>query len=185
MPRRSGAIVSNTVLPIVLDVEASGFGRGSYPIEVGIALPNGDLHAWLIKPLPEWIHWQESAEQIHGISRAKLERDGLSPKIVAKTLNNLLQGKIVYSDGWGVDRPWLALLFHDVGLNQLFKLETVYSLLTQAQMECWTSTRKRVIETHDLVPHRAGSDALIVQTTYRFLTQPPDQDAPLSHHQVA
>lgn len=164
----------NTPLPIVLDVEASGFGRGSYPIEVGIALPNGDLHAWLIKPMPEWTHWQESAEQIHGISRSKLERDGMAPKIVAKTLNNLLQGKTVYTDGWGVDRPWLALLFHEVGLHQLFKLESVYSLLTQEQMECWTPTRARVIARNNLVPHRAGSDALIVQTTYRTLAFPDD-----------
>lgn len=166
----------NSALPIVLDVEASGFGRGSYPIEVGIALPNGDLHAWLIKPMPEWTHWNDGAEKIHGISRAKLEREGLSPKIVAKTLNNLLQGKTVYTDGWGVDRPWLALLFNDVGLHQLFKLESVYALLNQQQMESWTATRERVLATKKLVPHRAGSDALIVQTTYRFLAFPDDPD---------
>lgn len=163
----------NTALPIVLDVEASGFGRGSYPIEVGIALPNGDLHAWLIRPLPEWTHWNESAEKIHGISRAKLEREGLAPLVVAKTLNHLLQGKTVYTDGWGVDRPWLALLFNDVGLHQRFKLESIYALLNQQQMESWTHTRERVLAAKELVPHRAGSDALIVQTTYRDLVTPP------------
>lgn len=156
-------------LPIIIDVEASGFGRGSYPIEVGVALPNGDLHAWLIKPLPEWTHWNDEAEQIHGISRERLDRDGQAPRVVAKTLNNLLQGKTVYTDGWGVDRPWLALLFHEVGLHQLFKLESVYSILTQVQMESWTATRERVLATQKWVPHRAGSDALIVQTTYKYL----------------
>ncbi len=170
--------MSDQSLPIILDVEASGFGRGSYPIEVGIALPNGDLHAWLIKPLPEWTHWQENAEQIHGISRERLQRDGLAPRVVAKTLNNLLQGKTIYTDGWGVDRPWLALLFHEVGLHQLFKLESIYSLLDQDQMEKWTATRERVIASHQLVPHRAGSDALIVQTTYRYLAFPQASDAP-------
>ena len=28
--------------PAVLDIEASGFGRGSYPIEVGFVLANGE-----------------------------------------------------------------------------------------------------------------------------------------------
>ena len=30
--------------PIVIDVEASGFGKGSYPIEVGVVLPDGSRH---------------------------------------------------------------------------------------------------------------------------------------------
>ena len=34
-------LANGATLPAVLDVEASGFGAGSYPIEVGIAMPDG------------------------------------------------------------------------------------------------------------------------------------------------
>ena len=36
--------------PIMLDVEASGFGRGSYPIEIGLAFPDGTSAE---RPLPK------------------------------------------------------------------------------------------------------------------------------------
>ena len=32
---------SAQALPIVMDVEASGFGRDSYPIEIGCVMPDG------------------------------------------------------------------------------------------------------------------------------------------------
>ncbi|CBL44946.1 Conserved hypothetical protein [gamma proteobacterium HdN1] len=165
-------------LPIVLDVEASGFGRGSYPIEVGIALPNGDLHAWLIKPLLEWVHWQEEAEQVHGISRERLQREGMGVRKVAMALNHMLAGKTVYTDGWGVDRPWLALLFEQAELVQKFRLESIFVLLNQAQLESWAATRAQVLAEGERQAHRAGTDAQIVQTIYRQLAYPsPTSDA--------
>jgi hypothetical protein len=36
----------------VIDVEASGFGRGSYPIEVGFVLPDGEAVCTLVRPRP-------------------------------------------------------------------------------------------------------------------------------------
>ena len=53
-------------LPTILDIEASGFGPGSYPIEVGLVLPDGDAWCSLIRPEPGWLHWDPSAEQVHG-----------------------------------------------------------------------------------------------------------------------
>ena len=43
---------------ITIDVEASGFGVGSYPIEVGVAFPDGGTQCYLIKPEHDWIHWK-------------------------------------------------------------------------------------------------------------------------------
>ena len=65
-------------LPTVLDIEASGFGRGSYPIEVGIARADGSCCAFLIQPLDEWVHWDPKAELLHGISRERLMKEGQS-----------------------------------------------------------------------------------------------------------
>ena len=35
--------------PAVLDIEASGFGVGSYPIEVGFVLPDGQSYCSLLR----------------------------------------------------------------------------------------------------------------------------------------
>ena len=56
-------------IPPIIDVEASGFGRGSYPIEVGFALEDREVQSYLIKPALGWDHWDPKAELIHGISR--------------------------------------------------------------------------------------------------------------------
>ena len=42
--------------PFIIDVEASGFGSSSYPIEIGVALEYGSRHSALIKPADDWIH---------------------------------------------------------------------------------------------------------------------------------
>lgn len=161
--------------PIILDIEASGFGAGSYPIEVGVAMPDGALHAWLIRPLKEWTHWQDSAEEVHGISRERLQNEGQSLQDVANELNELLAGRIVYSDGWGVDRTWLAKLFYEAGVIQGFKLDSIYSLLSEEQLEKWHHTREEVLQETGMVPHRAGTDALIIQKTYLFAVLPKSQ----------
>lgn len=161
--------------PIILDIEASGFGSGSYPIEVGVAMPDGSLHAWLIRPLKEWTHWQPSAEEVHGISRERLQQEGQSLQEVANELNELLAGKTVFSDGWGVDRSWLARLFYEAGVIQAFKLDSIYSLLGEEQLERWQKTRENVLKETGMVPHRAGTDALIIQKTYLFAVLPKSE----------
>ena len=65
--------------PNIIDVEASGFGTASYPIEIGLALENGERYCSLIKPLAEWDHWDETAQELHGIKRAHLNKHGKAP----------------------------------------------------------------------------------------------------------
>tara|TARA_Y100000588_G_scaffold311763_1_gene338039 strand:+ start:11903 stop:12436 length:534 start_codon:yes stop_codon:yes gene_type:complete len=171
--------------PIILDIEASGFGSGSYPIEVGVAMPDGALHVWLVKPLDDWVHWQPSAEQVHGIPREELLREGITPRQVADELNELLAGKTVYSDGWGVDRTWLALLFHEAHVLQGFKLDSIYGLLSESEWEHWSEQRDEVLRLTGMVPHRAGTDALVIQKTFIHVKEPaaqlPDDDQVITH----
>ena len=62
--------------PAILDIEASGFGDDGYPIEVGVVLPNGRKYCSLVTPEPEWIHWDEGAAKLHGITRTMLATHG-------------------------------------------------------------------------------------------------------------
>jgi hypothetical protein len=41
-------------LPTIIDIEASGLGKGSYPIEVGFISGKGETGCTLIKPLAHW-----------------------------------------------------------------------------------------------------------------------------------
>jgi hypothetical protein len=43
-------------VPSILDVEASGFGAGSYPIEIGYISGDGSSYCTLIRPAPTWTH---------------------------------------------------------------------------------------------------------------------------------
>jgi hypothetical protein len=154
-------------LPTLLDIEASGFGRGSYPIEVGIARPDGSGCAFLIQPLEEWTHWDPKAELLHGISRARLEREGYPVRHVAQWLNDELHDiGIVYSDSWGYDNTWLSLLFHHAGMLPRFRLEALRRLLDERQMAIWSDVKEAMLEEGDIRRHRAGDDARLLQLTY-------------------
>lgn len=152
--------------PIIIDVEASGFGAGSYPIEIGFILPDGTTSCFLIKPLDDWTHWDTSAEQIHGIQRESLGKLGRTVTEVAQLLNDQLAGCIVYSDGWSNDLSWLALLFECSGIPQRFRLESLRAILDEQQIERWHETKEQVQLELNLNRHRASADARILQLTF-------------------
>ena len=113
-------------LPHVIDVEASGFGPGSYPIEVGLAMGNGARCCELIRPEPGWNHWDLRAEALHGLSRTLLKARGRAVSEVADTLNQMLGRHTVYSDAWGADIAWLGRLFDAADSVMSFRLESIY-----------------------------------------------------------
>lgn len=157
--------------PVLLDIEASGLGRGSYPIEVGYVLPDGSSSCLLIRPQDDWQCWDVNAEQLHGISRAQLLLRGVDVVNVAETLNRQLGGMTVYSDAWGNDQSWLALLFDRAERVQGFKLEALHALLSETQLSLWNATKQAVARDMALGRHRASNDARILQQTYlRTLT---------------
>ena len=153
-------------IPVILDVEASGLGRGSYPIEVGFVLADQSCHCMLIKPHAEWTDWDQRAERLHGIQRAQLQQFGVEIKSAAQRLNAALRGMTVYSDAWGNDQTWLALLFEYADTVPAFKLQTLRALLGDAQLEVWMQTKQRVQQELALGRHRASNDARILQQTY-------------------
>ncbi|WP_163560635.1 hypothetical protein [Halomonas sp. NO4] len=154
-------------LPTLLDIEASGFGRGSYPIEIGLARADGSSCAFLVQPLAEWTHWDPKAELLHGISRARLAREGLPIIQVARWLNDELgEIGVAYSDSWGYDNTWLSLLFHHAGLLPAFRLEALRLLLDERQLALWHDTREALVAELGIHRHRAGDDARLLQLTY-------------------
>jgi hypothetical protein len=151
--------------PAVLDVEASGFGRSSYPIEVGFVLPNGHSFCALIRPEPEWTHWDPQAESIHHISRSLLLERGRPVVEVACLLNTQLTGQTVYSDGWANDYSWLGILFDVAGISPRFKLENLRALLREDEADHWHEVKAEVAGERGTQRHRASADARLLQLT--------------------
>jgi putative intracellular protease/amidase len=153
--------------PLIIDVEASGFGGESYPIEVGVALPDDSKYCSLILPASEWSHWDADAEKIHRIARDILETYGKPVCDVATELNRLFAGKTLYTDGWVVDKPWLITLFHEARMDMNFGVSPLEMILSERQMECWHDTKDLVLSGVKKPRHRASFDAWIIQETFR------------------
>ena len=159
------APLAPVAIPTVLDVEASGFGRDSYPIEVGFVLPNGRTYCALIRPEAQWTHWDEAAAEIHHIPRALIQARGLPAQVVAQQLNSNLAGQIVYSDGWVNDYSWIGRLFEAAEIAPQFKLESLRQLLTDQQADRWHTVKASISAERGAQRHRASSDARLLQLT--------------------
>jgi hypothetical protein len=160
--------MANTMhkVPIIVDIEASGFGAESYPIEVGVITDTGKKYCRLIKPQEDWLHWSQEAEDLHGISKQLLETKGYSPAQVCDELNQLLNGKTIYSDGWVVDHSWMIKLFYAARVEMGFRLSPLETILSESQMEAWHQTKSILISQSDSARHRASTDAELIQHVY-------------------
>lgn len=157
------AVAASLTLPWVIDVEASGFGAGSYPIEVGFVSPAGLAVCTLILPEPDWTHWEPSAERVHGVSRDTLRAHGKPVSSVAALLNQHLAGLPVYCDAWAHDYAWLARLFDAADAVPRFRLRDLRELLSEAQLARFDAARQRVEVGSGLCRHRASADARMLQ----------------------
>lgn len=152
--------------PSIIDVEASGFGAQSYPIEIGVVRYDGAKWCKLIRPYDHWVHWDDSAEALHGISREMLNSYGVPPATICLELNSFLGNTMVYSDGWVVDHPWLITLFSAAGVDMTFSCRALEYILHEKQMAHWHAVKSRLLDSSDAKRHRASTDAMIVQQVY-------------------
>ncbi len=151
--------------PPVLDIEASGFGRDSFPIEVGYVLGNSESFCCLIRPAPGWTHWDTTAEGLHGITQETLRQHGRAPRDVAQLLNYRLNGLTLYCDGWANDYVWLSVLFEAAELTPTFRLDNLRALLSEQEAARWAPTKNAVASETKLQRHRASADAKVLQRT--------------------
>src|SRR5260221_57598 len=69
----------------IVDIESSGLGPESWPVSIAWHILESCAEGHLlIKPAATWHGWQEEAEEIHGISRARLKREGMAPADAAR-----------------------------------------------------------------------------------------------------
>lgn len=152
--------------PNIIDIEASGFGVGSYPIEIGYADPRGLTWCALVKPAQGWQHWDESAEKLHQISQLNLAQTGQDVAVIAQHLNDVFLNQTLYCDGWINDFTWLNCLFDAADMSPHFKLEDIRLILSPYQKEIWHVTKLQVFDGLQTQRHRASIDAKVLQLTW-------------------
>ena len=155
----SGDLRRDQSLPVIIDIEASGFGKGSYPIEIGYYRPDGQSFCSLIRPEAGWTHWDSSAEKVHGIARELLEAKGKPVVEVCLELNRNLRGQRVYCDAWAYDYVWLSVMYEAADLVPSFELKDMRDLLKACEQALWHATRIAVEARLKLRRHRASGDA--------------------------
>lgn len=158
---------------IFFDVEASGLGDLSYPIEVGWVSDSGACDSFLIKPCEAWrteMAWDVFAEQkIHHISQKELAEDGVDIITAATRLNESLKGKLVLSDMLLLDAEWLKKLFYEADIVPLFRLAGLDQIQRSWGHEK-TMLFKDARKNQNMVPeHRALADAERYVRAYKAL----------------
>jgi hypothetical protein len=148
---------------MTIDFEASCLpkhGR-SFPIEVGVCDLAGTTRSWLIRPHSHWRDWTwtEEAQALHGLTRARLETDGLAADDVLAELSATVKGRQVVADS-DLDIEWLKTLAGAARRLTPFKVDHVAVLL-----DAWNVTAERAADAmraadrQTTVRHRAGPDA--------------------------
>lgn len=165
--------------PALIDFEASclpEYGQ-SFPIEVAIARIDGQSCAWLIRPAPAWQYWDWSpdAENLHGISREMLDREGLPPAEVLAGMLDFVRDCDVYADA-DLDQYWLEVLCHAAGLPLPFPVRYLGELLqkrgyTRPQVVASLDEAKRRLPKEHLAREDAKRLALSVKLLF---DQPPE-----------
>ncbi len=110
---------------IFIDFEASSLMRGSFPIEVGLAVDSGPVHIWLIRPAPGWEEWSPASQAIHGISLAQLHADGADVGTVAASVQDLCSAPdcVLASDNPAHEQLWLDRLMDAAGLHRVLHVQ--------------------------------------------------------------
>lgn len=152
----------------IIDIEASGLDWDSYPIEIAVMVEK-KLHTWLIQPQPKWLHWDENAECIHGISRDKLAKEGIQAAEVARELNTLLEESngILYSDAAPWDADWIKTLFSSASIAPYFHVLPISDLFDDQQLLDFQSRFKILAESGEYRHHRAGPDVQMIDRAYQ------------------
>jgi len=149
-----------------MDIEASGFGPESYPIEIGVVRSDGARYCKLIKPFDDWCHWDIAAENLHGISKSLLNQKGISGVQICLELNDFIRSEPTYSDGWVVDSPWLVKLYDRAQIEIGFRLSSLEMILKEGQYDVWDEAKASILRRINIQRHRASNDAMLIQRTY-------------------
>lgn len=152
-----------------IDLESSGLGNESYPIEIGFTFKEHTF-SFLIKPDSSWTYWDSLAEELyHGISREDLNKNGLDIKEICLLVNSYLSGLVLYSDGFNFDRFWVEKLFSTAKVEMMFKIRDIRELTAKYGVSDYKFFEYKEIISDNTKLHRAGYDANLNKLTFEAI----------------
>jgi DNA polymerase III epsilon subunit-like protein len=150
---------------IFIDVEASGLGVGSWPIEIGLAWFDADetIKTWssLIRPSPDWHMdgWDHNAEDIHGLSIEDLQDAPHAFDVANEFLAFVSARKFVVSDSPAFDGSWINVLLEES--ISTHRIDLVNFRNCTDKMSDQAAKHMRDFLDQSVILHRAGPDARI------------------------
>ena len=158
-----------------VDVEASGLGPYSWPIEVGWGFHGHEPRAVLVRPHEGWSMqaWEKPAESLHRISPHELVAAGRTALDVALGLNAALADADVYSDAPDYDSFWLYRLYDAAGVRPSYQLRDLGDLLRPL----WDGAPDDLVRRAGRAAphtHRAADDVRHLQTMYEIALRAAD-----------
>lgn len=141
---------------IFMDIEASGLGPRSYPIEIAWKCSRtGESDLFLINPASAfgWCDWDLRAAQMHGISQTMLSEEGIDVRSACQRLNSALAGREVISDALEFDYFWVRRLFEAGMMHPAFTMRGIDALLSGEQL-----VQYRLVAKAQVRRHRAMAD---------------------------
>jgi DNA polymerase-3 subunit epsilon len=154
-----------------LDFEASSLASNSWPVEIGISrVVDGAVvtESHLIKPHPDWEDegWSVASAEIHGLSRAHLEAEGLEASEVATWFQERNIG-LAITDNPEFEQRWLIRL---LATNPPFPPVHLLDFDSYVRMSlpdaAAVSRVYRAMDAQGPPPHRAGPDAERLATAW-------------------
>lgn len=155
---------------LCLDLEASGFGAESYPIEVGVvSVSTRQAQSWLLKPPEVWLkhgYWSVDSEKVHGLSQKILEAEGQDLEKVAAALIRVCSGRLVLSDARKYDCAWLQRLWDVLGYKDApFEVDSFHDVAAYMAQSAFSDPEAALERARDAAEkrfphrHRAEVDA--------------------------
>lgn len=145
--------IAEQKLMIIIDIEASGLHKGSYPIEIAWCDSDNQscFDSFLIAPPDDWDHWgwdPDAERKIHHISRKKLQAEGISVIEAVARLNQRLAAKEVFSDAFEYDYAWLYMLFDKANVNMRFKVLCLYQAIGSQKRQAYLESFRELPTFH-------------------------------------
>lgn len=159
-----------------IDLESSGLGRGSYPIEYGSC--GFDLRplGFLIRRREDFklSEWSPAAQSLHNISVDQLAEQGIdTEEAILRISHDLGPGVVSLSDNPDYDCQWLLRLSPDLDSVDiypisLFQRQAQITALERHGYDRLSQATEKVRERYPHV-HRAGPDSLRAAALFKLL----------------
>lgn len=159
-----------------VDLESSGLGKESYPIEYGSCGFDLKPSSFLIRRRDDFrlSEWSMAAQNLHHISPDQLTRQGVdTEEAILRISHDLAPGVMCLSDNPDYDYHWLVRLSADLGSIDIYPINLFQRQAQISALErhgyARLSQATEIVQARHPHTHRAGPDSLRAAALFKLL----------------